>query len=155
MSNWSSLNSLDSNIRTVCLKSIVSDAAKTFGTFAAEVVLSWVSQIDPSISSHYDIAGNTSCAESGIGKEANFILLGCLVLVPLNFLIPVVVISEGPVDNWMVILHLTLTVYLGFPPQEGGVCACVWVSMHKMANRIIGVLIMLKIINLLISLWCE
>ena len=105
MSNWSSLNSLDSNIRTVCLKPIVSDAAKTFGTFAAEVVLSWVSQIDPSISRHYDIAGNTSCAESGIGKEANFILLGCLVLVPLNFLIPVVVISEGPVDNWMVILH--------------------------------------------------
>ena len=62
MSNWSSLNSLDSYIGTVIFQPVISDATKTFGTLAAEVMRR-ISDVEPSIGSEDHIAWNTTFGE--------------------------------------------------------------------------------------------
>ena len=58
--------------------------------------------IGPSVCGKGDIADLSSLVERGEGKEAHLILLG-LVLIPLYFLVPVIVVDEVPGSNGFVV----------------------------------------------------
>lgn len=84
------------------LQPIVSDRAEAFGALAAEVV-SGVGDVEVSISGEGDVTGFSCFSEGSDRKGAGLVGLWAFVLVPFDFLCPVVVVSEVPSCDWFVV----------------------------------------------------
>jgi hypothetical protein len=103
-----SIDSFNANILATFLEPVVSHRSETVATLAAKF-LRWELNVEPSICSKDNIARDTSLVEGSIvGKQTHLVVLAFLVLVPLDFLVPVIEVCEGPVSCRAVVNHVDL-----------------------------------------------
>lgn len=108
MSHRGSIDCFNANIFAVSFEPVVSHRPKTISAFAAEI-LTGKSDVEPSVSGEDHVARNSPFLKRGVVREhADLIVLTFSVLVSLYFLVPIVVIGEGPVDCWTIVDHINV-----------------------------------------------